>query len=242
MVESLKGKMWLPLESNPAVFTSFAEKLGYPTIMYGFHDVYGLDPDAWMCLPQPCIAVVLLYQIKKQHKDLIKGEIEAQLTKEGAVSDEKLEKPFFIKQTIGNACGTIAMLHAVCNTVDKVGGVRQDSFLENFLHIPQTPLDRAKYLEQDEKLEATHEVMANEGTTDPHDNKDTQCHFVCYIEKDGKLWELDGRLDQPVCKAQLREGDHLGMEASKIIQNYIQMSDDVKFNVMALAPAADDFY
>jgi len=69
----------------------------------------------------------------------------------------------FVKQTIGNACGTIALLHACCNTVDQVGGVREDSFLENFLQIPQTPSERAQYLMEDEKFEKTHETMANEG-------------------------------------------------------------------------------
>jgi ubiquitin carboxyl-terminal hydrolase L3 len=57
-----KSKMWLPLEANPQVFTDFAEKLGFPTIMYGFHDVYALDPEVWLtAIPSPVAAVVLLY-------------------------------------------------------------------------------------------------------------------------------------------------------------------------------------
>ena len=142
MVESRKpSKMWLPLESNPKVFTEFAEKLGFPTIMYGFHDVYSLDGEAWLTLPHPVQAVVLLYQIKSQHNDRIKGEIQEQVKK--VSTEAKSEVPFFIKQTIGNACGTIALLHAICNNVNEVGGVRQDSFLEDFMQIPQTPLERA---------------------------------------------------------------------------------------------------
>jgi len=56
-------KHWLPLEANPAVFTSFAQKIGYPTLMFEFHDVYSLDDDVWLCglVPPPVIAVVLLY-------------------------------------------------------------------------------------------------------------------------------------------------------------------------------------
>ena len=90
--------------------------------------------------------------------------------------------------------------------------------------------------------------MAKEGVTDVHASTDTQCHFVTYVaSKDGKIWELDGRLDGPLCKGQLREGDHLGMEVSKIIKSYIEMNEvqaaiegqppDIKFSVMALAPA-----
>ncbi len=69
----------------------------------------------------------------------------------------------FVKQTIGNACGTIALLHACCNTVEQAGGVREESFLENFLQIPQTPYERAQYLMEDEKFEKTHEAMAHSG-------------------------------------------------------------------------------
>lgn len=72
------SKMWLPLESNPKVFTDFAGKLGYPTVMFGYHDVISLEEDVWaMMVPQPVIAVVLLYQIRKQHDDLIKKELES---------------------------------------------------------------------------------------------------------------------------------------------------------------------
>ncbi len=48
--------------------------------------------------------------------------------------------------------------------------------------------------------------MAKEGVTDAHDARDTQCHFVTYVAKDGAIWELDGRLNGPVRKAQMIEG------------------------------------
>ena len=59
------------------------------------------------------------------------------------------------------------------------------------------------------------------------------------------IWELDGRLEGPICKGKLGEGDNLGIEASKIIQGYIDMNieHDIKFNVMDMAPSfSDDFF
>ena len=56
---------------------------------------------------------------------------------------------------------------------------------------------------------------------------------------------MDGRLEAPLCKGKFSEGDHLGIEASKIIQSYIEMNleHDIKFSVMAMAPGfSDDFY
>ena len=69
-------------------------------------------------------------------KDVIKKLIEEQKNSLTVVNPEKLSDLIFVKQTIGNACGTIALLHACCNTVDLVGGVREDSFIEYFMQIP----------------------------------------------------------------------------------------------------------
>jgi hypothetical protein len=51
------------------------------------------------------------------------------------------------------------------------------------------------------------------------------------------IWELDGRLERPICKG-MSEVNNLGNEVSKIIHSYIKMNEveDIKFNVMALAP------
>ena len=57
-------KKWIPLEGNPIVFNDFAERLGFPAVLYKFHDVFSLDDDMWSFLPQPILAVILLYTIK----------------------------------------------------------------------------------------------------------------------------------------------------------------------------------
>ena len=112
-----------------------------------------------------------------------------------------VDSPFFVKQKIHNACGTIALLHALCNNIDIFGGFRQDSFLELFYSLNQksTPDERADYLNTDTKLEETHQEAAMQGETRPQDN-DSQCHFVTYIRKDKWIWEMDGRLYAPVKK------------------------------------------
>ena len=42
---------WLPLESNPEVFTQFAHSVGLPSD-WGWHDVYGLDDELLAMVPQ----------------------------------------------------------------------------------------------------------------------------------------------------------------------------------------------
>ena len=78
MVESLadiekgKEKDWNPLESDPLVFTNYAEAIGFPSTMFSFHDVYGFEKEMWtVFIPQPVIAVILCYEIKPEHKELL---------------------------------------------------------------------------------------------------------------------------------------------------------------------------
>jgi len=70
-------------------------------------------------------------------------------------------------------------------------------------------------------------------------------HFVCYIEKDGFIWELDGRMHGPVNKGRIIEDQNLGVEVGKIIQKYMSIDPDneCQYSALALAPNCfdDDF-
>ena len=58
-------KQWLPLESDPMVFSNYAEALGFPSVMFKWHDVYGFEPEMWTAfVPQPVVAAVFCYEIK----------------------------------------------------------------------------------------------------------------------------------------------------------------------------------
>ena len=104
---------------------------------------------------------------------MIKSQLETQQKESSKDSDSaKVNQPFFVKQTIGNACGTIALLHSICNNVEKVGGVKEGSFLETFMTVTD-PYMRAQCLMEDEKFEATHQHMAVAGDTSAEEHKDT---------------------------------------------------------------------
>jgi len=75
-----------------------------------------------------------------------------------------------MKQTIGNACGTIGLLHCVTNSKN-VLNFKAGSFLEQFLHdtIDMSPDARGKHLEQPPEgaisIDAIHEVNTTSCTT-----------------------------------------------------------------------------
>ena len=58
----------VPLESNPEVFTQFAQGLGL-TPSYSFHDIYSLtEPDLMAFLPRPMKAIILLFPINEVYE------------------------------------------------------------------------------------------------------------------------------------------------------------------------------
>jgi len=60
-------------------------------------------------IPQPCAAFILLYKVTE---NIEKFRLEEE---ERLKSDSRAANVFWMKQTIGNACGTIGIIHALGN-------------------------------------------------------------------------------------------------------------------------------
>lgn len=72
---------------------------------------------------------------------------------------------FYMKQTISNACGTVAMIHAVANNQDKIE--LEKGCLKDFLEDTKddSPEERAVKLEDNQEVCSTHDEVAQEGQT-----------------------------------------------------------------------------
>ena len=100
-----------------------------------------------------------------------------------------------MKQTISNACGTVAMIHAVANNRDRVE-LKDGSFLKKFLDetVNKNPEERAEALEGDDGICSTHDQVAQDGQTSaPELDDKVDYHYVAFVENGGYLFELDGR-------------------------------------------------
>ena len=80
---------------------------------------------------------------------------------------EKATPPslYYMKQTISNACGTVAMLHSVANNTDVIS--LDNGILKDFLESTKesTPEERAKQLEENDSVCEVHDNIAREGQT-----------------------------------------------------------------------------
>nr|AFK48497.1 unknown [Medicago truncatula] len=150
-------------------------------------------------------------------------------------------KVYFMKQTVGNACGTIGLLHALGNLTSEIKFV-EESFFDKFFRSTANldPMQRALFLENDTEMEVAHSVAATAGDTEATDDVNT--HFICYACVDGELYELDGRKSAPISHGPSSPSTLL-KDAAKAIQSMIQKDpDSLNFNVIAISKKSSDGY
>ena len=232
--------LWIPLESNPEVMNEFLAKIGVPGKLQ-ICDIYGFEPELLGMVPQPVKAVLLLFPVSPQSEDFRT----AQVRKIEQSGQELPPGVWFTTQTIGNACGTIGLLHAVGNNLDTLGALPEGSWSHKFF---TNSLDadadaRAAMLQGDESIAEVHADAAQGGqSAEPDRPEDCMLHFVCFIEKGGFLLELDGRKPFPInhgpCAA-----DGLLEAAIQVIKSDFMATDPGSnlFSTVAYsAPAADE--
>ncbi|CAB4436423.1 unnamed protein product [Rhizophagus irregularis] len=219
---------WLPLESNPQVMNDYVYKLGVSKD-WAYTDVLGLDDELLLMVPQPVKAVILLFPITENYEKDRKEE--AKKIQENG--QEVSSNVVFFRQTISNACGTIGLLHTLASNTDviKIDGPLK-SLLDKTKNL--TPEERAKVLEEDEGLAEAHQASASSGQTKaPRADEDVNSHFAAFVEKDGSLYELDGRKPFPINHGKCTD---LLKDSAKIIKKFMNRDPDkIEFTVIALS-------
>lgn len=205
----------------------YIQKLGADE-KWQFVDIYGTEPDLLSMVPRPVIAVMLLYPLTDKAKASAIGE-----------EDKDTESAFFMRQTISNACGTVALVHALANNEDKIT-FDGDKHFRAFLNATKgmSPQERSKYLEEDKGMGHAHEELAQEGDTQaPSRDTSVMPHFVAFVHSGGKLLEMDGRKEAPVCHSNTTP-DTLLEDAVAVVKKFMDRDpEEINFNLMALAKA-----
>ncbi|KAF2002148.1 ubiquitin carboxyl-terminal hydrolase, family 1 [Amniculicola lignicola CBS 123094] len=235
-------KHFIPLESNPDVFTELIHSLGVSESLC-FEDVLSLDdPELLAFLPRPAYGLVLVFPTTESYEKRTEEE-DAKL--EEYVSSGADEDVVFFKQTIYNACGLYALLHATCNGPAR-DFVEKESTLAGLIEtgLSLEPEERALVLEKSEKLESAYASVAAKGDTaapeDPEDEVDF--HYICFVKshKNGQLYLLDGDRKRPISLGPLeKDEDVLSKKCLDVIRTMMDSGggENINFSLMALVPA-----
>ncbi|KZT56892.1 peptidase C12, ubiquitin carboxyl-terminal hydrolase 1, partial [Calocera cornea HHB12733] len=233
-----ESNRWIPLESDPDIMNNWAQQLGLQTNIHSFQDVYGLDPELLALVPKPVKAILLLFPNVQSVEDARSAD-EA---KRDAVNKDPIDaNVIFIKQTISNACGTIALLHALANAPDVT--IKPNSPLQQFITLckGKSPEERAELLENTDLFATMHRAAAEAGRSVITPDLDTDLHFICFVQAKSqsdptgkRLLELDGRRTAPVDYGP--STDILADVAKVAQEKYLNSTNSLQFSMTALAP------
>jgi len=179
---------WCLIESDPGVFTELIHKFGVSGVQV--EELWSLDKELFQEL-HPVFGLIFLF--KWTADDEPAGTV---------VQDSRLDKIFFAKQVINNACATQAILSALMNITDPsvvLGPTLEE--LKEFCSSFDAGM-KGLTLSNSDQIRTVHNSFARQ-TLFEFDSKaatkdDDVFHFVTYVPVEGRLYELDGLKAGPV--------------------------------------------
>lgn len=221
-------------QANPEVLEEFSVKLGLSGGVM-FSDVYGLDEEMLGMVPRPVYAVLMLFPVTEKTETMQLG-----------IVAENTNDVFYLKQTVGNACGTIGLLHALLNNRD-VAQITPGSFLDRYFAAVKdlTPEDRGRFLESPPEgapdVEDAHKEASLQGQSKPpSEEEDVNLHFVCFVRTlQGRLVELDGRRAGVIDHGPCEEGRVLETSV-EVVKKFVEMTESISFNLIAVCKPEEE--
>lgn len=165
----------------------------------------------------------MLFPITEAYETMRKAQ-DAEVEENGV---QGVSEVVFMRQTIANACGTFALIHALANAGIPL---EDDSPLHKLFEDckGKSPMERARLIEVSGDIERVHESTAMDGQTPvrpsfyfsrivrttlmgritqtPALDADVDLHFVCFVDHQGSLIELDGRRNSPINHGPIKVG------------------------------------
>ena len=255
---------WLPLESNPEIFTSFCAQLGNIE-GWQFVDVLGFDEESLAQIPQPVAALIFLfpctdkiYQFRAHEKQQL---LLLSSSDNSSSSSSSRAGPLLSNSTVihieqvssfGNACGTIAAIHALLNAGFANSGSATTTsssplaeFRDSTLHL-KTARERGALLVSSNIVHSLSDAAASDTTraqTQCPSRGDTYlghhyCSFVPISAAGGvqMVVELDGTKVSPVDHGPIPSGLSFLQAAVAVMQErWINLEPNrIDFSLMAL--------
>ncbi|XP_058061700.1 ubiquitin carboxyl-terminal hydrolase isozyme L5 [Anopheles bellator] len=217
---------WCLIESDPGVFTELIKEFGVQGVQV--EELWSLDEDNFKEL-EPIHGLIFLFKWVKDDEPA--GSI---------VQDSRLEKIFFAKQVINNACATQAILSILLNATHP--DIELGSMLTDFKDfvISFDAYNKGLAMSNASQIRTVHNSFARQ-TLFELDNKNANkdedvFHFVGYVPVDGRLYELDGLKEGPIDLGAVGPGQDWLKVVRPIIEKRIQRYNEgeIHFNLMAI--------
>lgn len=183
-----------------------ARKLGLSSELE-FYDVYSLDePELLAHIPRPALALLVIIPPTPSWDRDRRAE-DAQMDEyDGSGAQEPV---IWFEQTIGNACGSIGLLHCAING-PAADFIQPGSDVEKLRKdaIPLKRAERAEMLYNSVPFETAHKSLEQVGDSVPIPSSEKGGgHFVAFVKVDGRLWELEGSRKGPIDRGLLGEDE-----------------------------------
>jgi ubiquitin carboxyl-terminal hydrolase L3 len=219
---------FIPLESNPEMLTAFVRELGIPPPAR-FVDIWSFDADALAFFPRPVLALCVLYPSEKV--DVVRRHLYANKM----LPDAGVAGLVYCRQNMsehGNACGSIAVVHALCNNPQVLEGPLREFRAAN---VRKSAEEAGRALGASHALQHATAQSASLGQTATPDREDeVPSHFVVFLVHDGRLLELDGLLRGPVDHGACAQ-DSLLESAARVVREVMMPADPGNLGFTAIA-------
>lgn len=170
-----------------------------------------------------------------------------------SVSDQAKPKPveecpelYFANQIVNNACATQAILGVLLNNTDKIEvGETLKKFKEDTASV--TPKLRGIAIGNNEVLRKAHNSFRVPDIVDVSDvtpaGTDDPYHFIAYVQRAGRLYEIDGLQTGPIDWGEATAEDWLQKVAPVIQERMIRYAEsETGFSLMAVCGNKKDIF
>ncbi|MBE3046202.1 hypothetical protein IMZ48_27425, partial [Candidatus Bathyarchaeota archaeon] len=196
-----------------------------------FEELLTLDPSALLPL-HPVYGLIFLFKFPTD-----KPYTSPTSPLDGTFDEPASERLFFAHQTIQNACATQALLSLALNNPELEIGPQLADFRDFAGALP--PDVRGEALSNSELIREVHNSFARSSPfvdeTEREGEEGDAFHFIAYIPRDGKLYELDGLQPAPISHGDCGEGE-FGSRVMEVLQRRVARYDisEIRFNLLAM--------
>jgi ubiquitin carboxyl-terminal hydrolase L3 len=233
MPQTKHAKVFPPLESDPALFTLLLHKLGASSTLH-FEDVLSLEETGPFAINSKCIQAFVLISPFSDNDGEALERIQSQCVAPSNEEEKAVaESVIWVKQTIHNACGFYALLHAVCNIPSAGNHFTSGSFLDTVINAKSME-ERKMILETSQALDEAYIPVALQGQTAVSEDWSLEppFHYVCFVSAYGRVWELNGGRNGPLDRG-------AGRDVVDVVRESLTKQRDSAYSLLALVESAE---